>query len=89
MRSAFIIMQDFGHKGLEAYPVTPELTRRGMIDLIVTKEIDIEEIAWIWFVCDYEDHERILTEDITEEILSECRLLIERKDDFRLPEAAE
>lgn len=79
MRSAFIIMIDSGPRGLEAYPVRPELTRRGMLDLIVKNEIGIDEIAWIWDVRDYQDGQPIITEDITEEIKSEAQSMIERE----------
>lgn len=76
------------NSGLEAI-VDPEQTRRGMIAAIVNGETPIDRIEWIHETRDYADGQPIITEDITEEVKSECRALIERKDDFRLPEAAE
>jgi len=83
----FVVMIDYGRKGMEAV-TDPNITRRSMIDRIVTGEDDIETIAWVHEIDDPGDGQRIVTTDITHEVLSEARNLIERKNDFRL-EAAE
>jgi hypothetical protein len=61
--SYFVVMQDFGRRGLEA-TVHPEETKRDIIDLIKSGEYD--KIAFIHRIHDG------VCEDLTEELLAEA-----------------
>lgn len=58
--SYFVVMQDFGHLGLEA-TVQPERTRRCIVELIASGEF--RDIEFIHFIADG------VVEDVTEELL--------------------
>ena len=68
--SYFVVMQDFGKRGLEA-TVKPELTRRDIIDMVRFGEF--KDIVFVHFiepglVSGY------LVEDVTQEILDAAEL---------------
>lgn len=56
----FVVMIDFGRKGLEAV-VQPEITRRNIVDRI--KSGEYQNIAWIHFVDDG------MIDDVTSELI--------------------
>ena len=67
----FVCMRSF-RTGLEAI-VDPEITRRKMIDRIVSGEWN--NIEWVHEVRDYDDGQPIITTDITEEVMNEANAL--------------
>lgn len=79
----FVVMIDYGKRGREAI-VDPEITRREMISRIVSGEY--RDVVFVHEVRDYDDGEGLIATDITEEVKAEASLLIERKEDFRLPD---
>jgi hypothetical protein len=63
--SYFIVMIDFGQRGLEAV-VHPEVTRTGILDRVVSGEYDRERIVFIHHV------DGLFIEDCTADILEEA-----------------
>ena len=63
--SYFVVMQDFGKRGLEA-TVKPELTRRDIIDMVRFGEF--KDIVFVHYV------DGLFIEDLTQEILDAAEL---------------
>lgn len=65
----YVVMQDYGRRGLEAV-VVPELTRRDIVEMLVSGEY--KNVSFIHHIDD------LLVEDVTLELLNEaeamCRL---------------
>lgn len=66
--SYFVVMIDYGRKGREAI-VDPEITRRGVVERVQSREYD--RIAFIHHIHDG------VCEDVTNDILAEAGLFAE------------
>jgi len=66
--SYFVVMIDFGHRGLEAI-VQPERTRRDVVAMIQSGELT--DIAFIHAV------DGLFIEDVTEELMNEAGVALE------------
>lgn len=67
--SYFVVMIDFGKRGLEAV-VQPELTRRDIVDRLVSGEY--QNVAFIHHIDD------MMVEDLTLELLNEAEAICRR-----------
>lgn len=67
--SYYVVMQDYGRRGLEAV-VSPEMTRRNVIDRICSGEYARECISFIHFIT-MDD----LPLDVTRELIAEASVL--------------
>lgn len=69
--SYFVVMQDYGHRGLEAV-VRPEWTRRDIVAMI--KSGELQDIAFIHAV------DGLFIEDLTDEIVTEAKFEADLSD---------
>jgi len=78
--SYYVVMQDFGKLGLGACDVSPETTRRGVIDRI--KSGEYAHIVFIHFVDDG------FIDDVTDELVDEAERELVNEDRARKIEVA-